>query len=181
MTKLRRVGPLLARDFARFRPSVNYSPLRYIASACSSPGLMAVLLLRLQMLAVARQQHRFAGALRSLALALTGADFVPGCSAGAGLVIQHPSGIVFGGGAIVGEDCTVLQQVTLGERYADGRGPHNYPTIGDRCTIGAGAKILGGVAIGSDVGVGANSVVLDDIPSGNVVVGSPARIVERLK
>ncbi|MDJ0350798.1 DapH/DapD/GlmU-related protein [Cryobacterium sp. PH29-G1] len=88
--------------------------------------------------------------------------------------MHHPSGIVIGGGAILGKGCTVLQHVTLGEKYAVGSGPHLYPRVGDDVVIGAGAKLLGGVHIGNGASIGANAVVTIDVPSGAVAVGIPA-------
>nr|WP_231860870.1 serine acetyltransferase [Microbacterium laevaniformans] len=92
--------------------------------------------------------------------------------------MHHPNGIVLGAGSRLGKNCTILQQVTLGERYANGLGPSTYPTLGDNVTIGAGAKVLGGVMIGDGVQVGANSVVLSDLPPGATAVGAPARAVQ---
>jgi serine O-acetyltransferase len=92
--------------------------------------------------------------------------------------MHHPHGIVIGSGAIVGAGCTLLQNVTLGERFADGRPPHDYPQVGDRVTIGAGACVLGGVHLGDGAVIGANSVVLSDVPEGGIAVGSPARVLD---
>ena len=78
---------------------------------------------------------------------------------------------------MLGAGCTVLQNVTVGERYADGTGPHDYPTIGDGVTIGAGACVLGGIDVGACSTIGANAVVLADLPEKSVAVGSPARVV----
>lgn len=172
-------GAFLRRDFARYRPAVTYSPFRILCAAATNPGLLALVFLRLQMAAVSRGRDRTAGIIRLVALVMTGADFVPGCVAGPGLLMHHPSGVVLGGGAVLGDDCTILQQVTLGERYADGRGPHSYPRVGDRCTLGAGARLIGGITVASDCNVGANSVVLADVPRGATVVGAPARVIGR--
>ncbi|MHB1490850.1 MAG: serine O-acetyltransferase [Cellulomonas sp.] len=92
--------------------------------------------------------------------------------------MHHPQGIVIGGGAIIGAGCTLLQNVTLGERFADGRPPHGYPQVGDGVTIGAGACVLGAVRVGDRARIGANSVVLSDVPAEGVAVGSPARVLD---
>ncbi len=89
--------------------------------------------------------------------------------------IEHQGGIVVHGNASIGNDCIIRQGVTIGNRHLDR--PHDAPTIGDRVNIGAGAKILGAVRLGSDVSVGANAVVLSDIPPGGTVVGAPARLL----
>jgi len=71
----------------------------------------------------------------------------------------------------------IRQGVTLGNRHMDR--PLEAPVLGDRVNVGAGAKILGGVLIGSDVSIGANAVVLDNVPSNCVAVGIPAKVLER--
>ena len=73
---------------------------------------------------------------------------------------------------VIGENVTVISAVTFGTRN-DAR----WPTIGDRVFVGVGARVLGGITVGDDASIGANSVVLDDVASGTVVVGAPARTV----
>jgi len=150
----------------------------FVKTAATTPGLVASSILRAQQTLNARGWHRAAGALRHVALALSGLDFVPGAEVGPGLLMHHPHGIVIGGGAVLGADCTLLQNVTLGERFADGRPPHDCPRLGDRVTIGAGACVLGGIVVGDGAVIGANAVVLSDVPMGGVAVGSPARVLE---
>jgi serine O-acetyltransferase len=118
--------------------------------------------------------------LRHASIALSGLDFVPGADIGPGLLIEHPSGVVIGGGVVIGSRCTLLQNVTLGERYGDGRPPHEYPCIGDGVTIGAGACLLGGIEVGDGAVIGANSVVIHDVPALRVAVGIPARLLDRI-
>jgi serine O-acetyltransferase len=92
--------------------------------------------------------------------------------------MRHPQGIVIGNGSVVGEDCTLLHAVTLGERYGDGgNGAHSYPVLGNRVVVGAGAAILGAVRVGDDAVIGANAVVLHDVASNDVAVGVPAKSV----
>lgn len=88
------------------------------------------------------------------------------------VVFEH-HGIVIHGDAEIGDDCVVRQGCTLGNRYSDR--PREAPRLGRRVNVGAGAKILGAVTVGDGVSIGANSVVLDDIPKGATVVGIPAR------
>ena len=90
-----------------------------------------------------------------------------------GLLIPHPNGIVIHPQAIIGPNCLVFQQVTIG---TGGKKP-GAPKLGGHVDVGAGAKILGGVVIGDHVKIGANAVVLDDVPAGATAVGIPARIV----
>jgi serine O-acetyltransferase len=93
------------------------------------------------------------------------------------VIIEHQSDIVVHGYATIGDDCILRQGVTLGNRNT--RDPLAAPRLGDRVSVGAGAKILGPVVVGSDAQIGANSVVLSDVPEGGVAVGIPARIATR--
>jgi serine O-acetyltransferase len=92
------------------------------------------------------------------------------------LVIEHIGGIVISGDASFGDDCILRNGVTVGLRHRSRRGS---PRIGNRVDIGAGAKLLGPILIGDDVAVGANAVVLCDVPANSVAVGIPARILPR--
>lgn len=93
------------------------------------------------------------------------------------LIIEHHGAIVIHGACVIGDDCIIRQGVTLGNRYMDR--PGDAPCIGNRVNIGAGAKILGGVTIGDDASIGANAVVLSDVPPGCIAVGVPAVIKVR--
>lgn len=111
---------------------------------------------------------------RRLSVALCGADLLPQAEIGGGLHLPHPLGVVVGGRSRIGEDCTLLHGVTLGEARFDELA---CPTLGDRVTVGAGAQVLGGVTVGDGAFVGAASVVLEDVPAGAVVAGAPARVI----
>jgi serine O-acetyltransferase len=87
------------------------------------------------------------------------------------LLIPHPNGIVIHPEAKIGVNCLIFQQVTIGG------GAHGFPEIAGRVDFGAGAKVLGSVRIGAQARIGANAVVLRDVPSGAVAVGIPARNV----
>jgi len=88
------------------------------------------------------------------------------------VVIEHQSCIVIHGNSEIGDDCIIRQGCTLGNKSLDR--PHDAPRLGKRVNVGAGAKILGAVTIGDDAIVGANSVVLKDVPAGMIAVGLPA-------
>jgi serine O-acetyltransferase len=161
------------RDLPRYSSKAS---LRGVLGALvRSPGYGACVLLRLQQLAFSRGHSVFACLLRNLGISLFGLDAVPGNRVGAGLLLPHPNGVVIGKDAVVGTNATILQGVTLGERYVDGTGPHLYPVLGTNVSVGAGAKILGGVQVGDGAVIGANSVVLSDCPPNSVFVGAPAK------
>ena len=92
------------------------------------------------------------------------------------LVIEHIGGIVISGDAVFGDDCILRNGVTVGLRHRLERGS---PVLGNRVDIGAGAKLLGPIRIGDDAAIGANAVVLCDVPAGCSAVGIPARIIPR--
>jgi len=91
------------------------------------------------------------------------------------VVIEHQGGIVIHGCSVIGDDCVIRQGVTLGNRHMNE--PFDAPVLGNRVNVGAGAKLLGGVHIGDDASIGANSVVLRDVPAGGTAVGVPARLL----
>jgi serine O-acetyltransferase len=106
---------------------------------------------------------------------LTGVEIHPAAKLGTGLFIDHATGVVIGETAEVGDDVTIYHGVTLGGTSLD-RGKR-HPTIGDRVTIGAGAKVLGPITIGEDSQIGANAVVVKPVPPGSIVVGVPGQII----
>ena len=108
---------------------------------------------------------------------LTGVEIHPGAILGSGLFIDHATGVVIGETAEVGDDVTIYHGVTLGGSGNDTGKRH--PTIGDRVIIGAGAKVLGAIKIGDDSRIGANAVVVKEVPSSSVVVGVPGQIISR--
>jgi len=91
------------------------------------------------------------------------------------VVIEHQGAIVIHGNAIIGDESILRQGVTLGNRYL--KRPLEAPRLGKRVNVGAGAKILGAVILGDDAQIGANAVILTDVPAGATAVGNPARII----
>ena len=113
----------------------------------------------------------------ALVRTVTGVDIHPGATIGGGLFIDHATGVVIGQTAEIGEDVTLYQGVTLGGTSL--RAAKRHPTVGDRVTIGAGAKVLGAITIGHDSRIGANAVVVRDVPPNSVVVGVPGQVIAR--
>ena len=107
--------------------------------------------------------------LSNLARFFTGVEIHPGAKIGKNLFIDHGMGVVIGETAVIGNNCTIYQNATLG-----GTGKqHNkrHPTLGNNVVVGAGAKVLGNITIGNNVKIGANAIVLKDVPSDCTVVG----------
>lgn len=106
---------------------------------------------------------------------LSGAEIPLNTSIGGGLIMPHPNGVIIHESAVIGPNCSIFQQVTIG---VTGTRP-GAPVIGGHVNIGAGAKILGRVHVGSHSRIGANAVVIRDVPEGAIAVGVPARIIPR--
>lgn len=107
---------------------------------------------------------------------LTGIELPCEATVGKRFRIDHFGGIVISGDAVFGDDCVIRNGVTVGLRHT---GQGGSPIIGNRVDIGAGAKLLGAIRIGDDVSIGANAVVITDVPSNSIAVGIPARIKPR--
>ncbi len=103
-----------------------------------------------------------------------GAEIPINARIGGGLLLTHPNGVVIHPDAIIGPNCLIFQQVTIGIGSTPG-----LPRIGAHVNIGAGAKILGGIVIGDRARIGANAVVLRDVPAGATAVGIPAQVIAR--
>ena len=114
--------------------------------------------------------------LKLLSEILTGIELPCEAIVGKRFRIDHFGGIIISGDAVFGDDCVVRNGVTVGLRHT---GKSGSPVIGSRVDIGAGAKILGPIRIGDDVAIGANAVVLIDVPPNSIAVGVPARVLPR--
>ena len=135
----------------------------------------------------ARELHRLAHTLHkarvpvlprvisNLSRFVTGIEIHPGARIGEGLFIDHGMGVVIGETAEIGDDCHILQGVTLGgtSMYRTKR----HPTLHDHVTVGAGAKLIGAVEIGANARIGAGSVVVTNVPPNATVVGVPGHVV----
>jgi serine O-acetyltransferase len=139
------------------------------------PGVHAIALHR-----VAHALHRLGAHLPARLLShltrwLTGIEIHPGALIGRRVFIDHGMGTVIGQTAVVEDDCTLYQGVTLGGTGK--RQGKRHPTVGRGSVVGAGAKVLGDIRLGANVKVGAGSVVVRDVPDHCTVVGVPARVV----
>lgn len=113
--------------------------------------------------------------LSQMAARRTGIEIHPGAVIGKDFFVDHGHGVVIGETAVIGDDVTLYQGVTLGGTGKEQGKRH--PTIGSHVLIGAGAKVLGSITVGDNVKIGAGSVVLKDVPSNSTVVGVPGRVV----
>lgn len=103
---------------------------------------------------------------------MTGIHLPRGAKIGGGLRIWHFGGIVLNPDTVIGKNCTLRHNVTIGNRNHD----HDVPVFGDNVDIGVGAVIMGAIKIGNNVSIGANAVVLCDVPDNHIAVGVPAKI-----
>jgi serine O-acetyltransferase len=141
------------------------------------PGVHALLLQRIAH-RLWRMHLRYPARFISfLARIATNVDIHPGAQIGRRFFIDHGAGVVIGETAEIGDDVTLYHGVTLGGTTWN-RGKR-HPTLGDGVVVGAGAKILGAITLGNQVRVGANSVVVSDVPAERTVVGIPGRVVLR--
>lgn len=139
------------------------------------PGLHAIVLHRAASSLHRRRRRLLARIVSHLNRGLTGIEIHPGATLGRGVFIDHGMGVVIGETAIVGDDVTLYQGVTLGGTGKQ-RGKR-HPTIEDRAVIGVGAAVLGAVTVGAGARIGAGAVVLNDVPPHTTAVGVPARAV----
>lgn len=171
------LGPDAQADLGRYRFHELESGIRRSTAMTifANPGLQSLLLYRLA-------RHIRTGK-RTLGKKMLGAAYPfmsrfndiingifisPDAVIGPGCYIAHYGGVVIGAGAVIGTNCNIANNTSIGA---------GAPTVGDRCLVAVGARVVGDIHIGSDVAVGANAVVTRDIPDRAVAVGVPARVV----
>jgi serine O-acetyltransferase len=142
------------------------------------PGVWAMTFHRLAHLLQALKLPFVPRLISQIGRFLTGVEIHPGARIGPGCFIDHGQGVVIGETAEIGSNVLIYHQVTLGNSSAALSGKR-HPTVGDGVMLGAGAKILGPIRIGSHSQIGAGAVVTKDVPSHAVVVGNPGRVVKR--
>ena len=116
--------------------------------------------------------------LSQLGRLLTGVEIHPGARIGQGVFIDHGMGVVIGETAVVGNRCLLYQGVTLGGTGKQS-GTRRHPSLGENVVVGAGAKVLGGITVGSNTRIGAGSVLLRDVDADCTVVGIPGRVIHQ--
>ncbi|HVW19211.1 MAG TPA: serine O-acetyltransferase [Solirubrobacteraceae bacterium] len=173
---LGRIARVVRRDVAAARerdPAArDVGPLAILATW---PGVHAILAHRVAHALWSAGVPFAPRAIAATARALTGIEIHPAATIGEGFFVDHGSGVVIGETAEIGDDVTIYQGVTLGGTgFATGK---RHPTVQDNVTIGSGAKLLGAITIGHGAKIGANSVVIHDVPPNSTVVGNPGHPV----
>lgn len=155
----------------------KYDPVRpsFLEVFFFYPGLKAVFYHRIAHFFYRCGLRFIARGFNELARFMTGIDIHPGAKIGRNLMIDHGMGVVIGETAEIGDNCLIYHGVTLGG--VDMSPIKRHPTLGNHIVVGAGAKILGNIKIGDHSRVGANSVVIRDVPEHSTVLGIPAKVV----
>ncbi len=142
----------------------------------TSPGLHAVFFYRISHFLYGIHLRFLAKLLSLFSRFLTGIEIHPGAQIGKRLFIDHGMGVVVGETAVLGDDVTLFHQVTLGSTGKDlGK---RHPNLGNNVIVSSGAKVLGPINVGDNAKIGANAVVLKDVPKNATVVGIPGRVVK---
>ena len=141
------------------------------------PGLWAMLFYRFAHLLYVRGLRFLPRFISGMGLFLTTIDIHPAANIGRRVFIDHGTGVVIGETTIIGNDVIIYQQVTLGG-VSTSKGKR-HPTLKNNVVVGAGSKILGNITIGENSKVGANSVVVKDVPADCTAIGIPARVLKR--
>jgi serine O-acetyltransferase len=141
------------------------------------PGIHALILHRMAHACWGAGLHWLGRFISHICRVLTGIEIHPGASIGRRVFIDHGMGVVVGETAVIGDDCTIYQGVTLGGTSLY-RGAKRHPTLGRGVVIGAGAQVLGGFDVGDGAKIGSCAVVVKPVPAGATAVGNPARIIE---
>jgi serine O-acetyltransferase len=172
---MRDLSDLLDADWARLIFLSNAKPQQRRLRHFFSPRFAPVALVRIAQCLFVGGWFRLAKLVSLLNFLFFGIEVPPRVYIGPGLVLMHTQGTVLGA-ASIGKNATIYHQVTLGATGMDfAYTPNLRPTVGDGVVIGVGAKVLGGLTLGNGSSVGANAVVLKNVPSGYVAVGIPAK------
>ena len=167
---------LIKEDFATVKRNdpALHSPFELLFNY---PGLWALFFHRIAHWFYIKGLRFLPRFVSALGMFLTMIDIHPGARIGRRVFIDHGVGVVIGETTIIGDDVLIYQQVTLGG-VSTSKGKR-HPTLENNVVIGAGAKVLGNITIGSNSKVGANSVVIKDVPADSTAIGIPARVLKR--
>jgi serine O-acetyltransferase len=173
---------LIKSDFARFTDTFRLRGQRYskakvfLESCLFKAGFQAVVLYRVSHWLYRKGFNHVAWLLTRFSVALTGAEIEYNARIGPGMFIAHAVGLVIGRGTTIGSRVTLFQGVTFGVKNWHPDQIRSFPTVGDNCFFFAHATVVGGIIIGNQCVVGANSVVARDVPDGALAVGVPSEI-----
>jgi serine O-acetyltransferase len=176
---------LIQSDLARFRQTFSlrkepYSKRRiFWESLIFKSGFRAVLLYRFSHWFHRKEWNYPAWWLTRCNVRSTGAEIEYNARIGPGLMIAHPVGIVIGRGTRIGAGATLFQGVSFGVRSWHPDEIRKFPAIGDHCFFFANASVIGDISVGNFCVVGANTVVVEDMPEGALAIGSPAKILPK--
>ena len=155
--------------------TLPYTP--HLSSFFNYPGLWAMIFYRFGNALYKKGLRFLPRFISGIGLFLTTIDIHPAATIGRRVFIDHGTGVVIGETSIIGEDVIIYQQVTLGG-VSTSKGKR-HPTLENNVVVGAGSKILGNITIGENSKVGANSVVVKDVPADSTAIGIPARVLKR--
>ena len=141
------------------------------------PGYHAFLVHRVSHLFYNMRLFFLARLISQISRTLTGIEIHPGAKIGKRLFIDHGMGVVIGETAVIGDDCLIYHQVTLGGMGAKNKKRH--PTLGNNVMVGTGAKVLGNIHIGDNVKIGANCIIIKDVEAGNTIIGVPGEVLSK--
>jgi serine O-acetyltransferase len=176
------LAELIRSDFGRFTETFRlrgqpYSRAKvFLESSLFKAGFQAVVLYRVSHWLHKKGFNHLAWLLTRLSVTLTGAEIEYNAVIGAGMFIAHAVGLVIGRGTRIGARVTVFQGVTFGVKSWHPAQVRSFPTVGDNCFFFAHAAVLGGIIIGNNCVIGANSVIARDVPDGAMVVGVPGEV-----
>jgi len=142
------------------------------------PSVHALIAYRISNKLYKKKCYFLARLISQLWRGFTGIEIHPGATIGKGFFIDHGMGVVIGETAVVGDHVLMYHGATLGATGKDNSGKR-HPTVGNNVIIGSGVKVLGNVTIGDNSKIGANAVVLKDIPANSTAVGIPAKIIKK--
>lgn len=144
------------------------------------PGVWALISYRIAHKLYMKNWKRLGRIIMGISQMITNIDIHPACHIGRRVFIDHGTGVVIGETAEIGNDVLIYQQVTLGGVNLE-KGIKRHPTLEDGVVVGGGAKVLGNITIGKNSKIGANSVVIHNVPEESTAIGIPARVIEKGK